>query len=102
MVLNFGILNVIFGCFCVRINVGERIVGVFGFEEIGMSGLLLIMVYIFVIKVDRILYVKLNDLFFKRRVFRICWIDLIMCFYMFLKWEVWGGLNIYKILFIVR
>lgn len=49
MVLNFGILNVIFGCFCIRINVGERIVGVFGFEEIGMSGLLLIMVYIFVV-----------------------------------------------------
>lgn len=72
---------------------GEGIYGVFGLVDIVMCGLVLRIVLIFIKNVVKILCVK-GFLWFKSKLFSIFFEVFIIFFYVFLKWEVWGGLNI--------
>lgn len=68
---------------CVSSKVGERIIGFFGFVDMVVIGFEFIIVEIFVRKVIKILWVRVLVEVFKSRVFKICLVVLIICFYIF-------------------
>lgn len=78
--------------------VGVSIRGKFGLVEIGISGLELMMVVIFVMNVFRILWVNVFLLVLISMELSILWVIFIIFFYVLFMWEVWGGLKIYMVL----
>lgn len=80
---------------------GESIWGVFGLVDIVICGLVFSMVLIFIENVVEILCFR-GFLWFMSKLFKIFFELYIIFFYILLKWEVWGGLNIYEILFFLR
>lgn len=73
---------------------GVSINGLLGLVEIGINGWLLSIVVIFVINVIRILWVSWCLGCFRRMVFKICLVSLIIFFYILFIWEEYGVLNI--------
>lgn len=90
--LNWFVVWLLF--LCVSSKVGERIIGFFGFVDMVVIGFEFIIVEIFVRKVIKILWVRVLVEVFKSRVFKICLVVLIICFYIFFMWEEWGVLKI--------
>lgn len=86
----------------VRINEGFKGRGFLGLVDIGIKGWLFMMVDVFVRNVVSILCVKFFGGIFNSMELRMCLVILMRCFYIFLKWEEWGGLNSYIILFLYR
>lgn len=86
-------------CFVFIVNSidGVSRVGVFGLLEIFVNGLLLIIVYIFVINVVSILCVMFFCWWLSNMVFKIFFEILMSFFYVFFMCGVWGGLNFYII-----
>lgn len=91
--LNFGNGLMFVEVFIVSKMDGVSRFGDLGFDDIGSSGLLFIMVDIFVMKVIKILWVSLIWFWSNIELSILCDI-FIKCFYVFFMWEVWGGLNI--------